>query len=614
MSAAPIPTSSAQPQRAGQKHRTGGAISGLTTLLLLALLLAACDHTQSQQHSTQAPTLPLPPLGGLPPAASSLQALGPLAPNIKLQLSIGLATNRQALANDLAAIYDPGSSQFGHYLTPQQLASRYGAAQASIDNVTAFLQAQGFQVLSVSPLHNQISVSASSAQIAQTFHMTLQTFNENGLTVFGPSGALTLPTALKGLVTSVVGLSTIAQPSHQRLPRTSPVSSAQEQPAAECSGSQAHGVTPTQTAVAYGYTRAYKAGLTGKGISIGVYESDDQQFSLNDVTTFLRCTTGSSLHRSVVKVDGGSKNTEVNALVEAEDDIEYLAALAPDAQVFEYQNDICADVLSCGSGQEGLPLSEAFADATNQMAADGRIQVASISLAVAEEYFTQDEIFRMDQAVEELAAEGVTVAIATGDCGAYGYGTFGHLSVDLPASVPYALAVGGTELHTDSQGKRTSEVVWSDPNPDKNQQCQNNWGSTGGLSLVFPQAAWQQGNGVKNQYANGKRQLPDVSAIAWQEPLYFQGQWGGGGGTSTATPIWAAGLALVDQGLIQHHKQLVGATPTFYRLANQHGKLHPYYDITQGTNEYYPATAGFDLATGWGAPNLPDFGNALGAF
>ena len=81
-----------------------------------------------------------------------------------------------------------------------------------------------------------------------------------------------------------------------------------------------------------------------------------------------------------------------------------------------------------------------------------------------------------------------------------------------------------------------------------------------------------------------------------------------------ATPIWIAWLALVDQGLVKHHKQTVGATPTFYRIANQKSKLHPYFDITQGNNLYYPATTGYDLATGWGAPTIMDFGKALGAF
>lgn len=586
--------------------------SFFAVLLLSMLLLSGCGGDQSQKQHT--PTATLPPIGGLPPAASSLQPLGLLPPDARLQLTIGLATNRQALENNLATIYDPNSPQFGHYLTPQELAAWYGAPQADIDKVTAYLQTQGFQILAVSPLRNQISVSASVAEITQTFGISLQTFNENGVTVFGPGSTVTLPAALKGLITSVIGLSSIAQPNRPALPLVGAASSTPEQPVDACDGAKTHGVTPDQTAATYGYTQAYKASLTGKGVNIGVFTSLDKAFSVDDVNIFLRCTTGGTLHRSVVKVDGGARDDGNSGayLAEAELDFEYLSALAPDAQLIEYQSAMCVNPVLCLAGQ-GVTLAQSFADVANQMAAEGRVQVASISLAVWEDFFTADEIFTMNQAIETLAAEGVTIAIATGDCGAFGNNKYGQLSVDMPASAPYALAVGGTELQINSQGHRASEIVWSDPNPDKSQ-CQNSWGSTGGLSKIFPQASWQQGDGVKNKYANGKRQLPDVSAIAWKEPQYFQGKWYDSGGTSAAAPIWAAALAVVNQGLLQHRKQTVGATPTFYRLANQKSKLHPYYDITQGNNQYYPATAGFDLSTGWGAPNIVDFGKALGAF
>ena len=83
---------------------------------------------------------------------------------------------------------------------------------------------------------------------------------------------------------------------------------------------------------------------------------------------------------------------------------------------------------------------------------------------------------------------------------------------------------------------------------------------------------------------------------------------------SLASPVWAAGLDLIDQGLMQHQKPLVGGPATLYQVANQAGSLHPFFDITQGNNLFYPATSGFDMATGLGAPNLIDLGKALGAF
>lgn len=179
---------------------------GLFLLCALTLVLAACGGNQTtQQQSTPVALPPLPPIGGLPPGLTGVQPSGQVDPNLRLQLTIGLATNRQALADELAALYDPNSSEFGRYLTPQELASRYGASQANVDKVTSYLQAQGFQILSVSPLRNQISVSATVAQVAQTLGVTLLTFPKNGQTVFSPSSTITLPAALKSLVTSVVG-------------------------------------------------------------------------------------------------------------------------------------------------------------------------------------------------------------------------------------------------------------------------------------------------------------------------------------------------------------------------------------------------------------------------
>jgi kumamolisin len=105
--------------------------------------------------------------------------------------------------------------------------------------------------------------------------------------------------------------------------------------------------------------------------------------------------------------------------------------------------------------------------------------------------------------------------------------------------------------------------------------------------------------------------VPDVSAVAYALAVYFQGQWGAVGGTSAAAPIWAAGLALVNQGLMQQINKFRATPDIFYLVANRPGSMHPYYDVTRGNNLYYPATPGYDLATGLGTPNLPDFYLAL---
>jgi kumamolisin len=203
----------------------------------------------------------------------------------------------------------------------------------------------------------------------------------------------------------------------------------------------------------------------------------------------------------------------------------------------------------------------------------------------------------------------MTVFIASGDCGAFTSRVYGNLAVSFPASDPWAVSVGGTILSVDGNQNRAREVVWSDGS--NRFQCKNQWGSGGGNSTAFRQPGWQNAPGVNNQYSRGARQLPDISAAAFALAVYFQGRWGSVGGTSAAAPIWATGLALVNQGTMQQAGKFAYSPQLFYQVAANSGGRHPYYDVTQGNNLYYPATPGWDFSTGLGTPNLAGFYQAV---
>ena len=150
--------------------------------------------------------------------------------------------------------------------------------------------------------------------------------------------------------------------------------------------------------------------------------------------------------------------------------------------------------------------------------------------------------------------------------------------------------------------------VWSDSS--NRSSCKNAWGSGGGNSTVFQRPGWQNASGVNNRYSHNNRQLPDVSAAAYGLAVYFQGRWGAVGGTSAAAPIWAAGLVLVNQGMLQQIHKLANLPSTaqqFYSVADKSSGANPYYDVTRGNNLYYPATPGWDFSSGLGTPNLADF-------
>ena len=171
------------------------------------------------------------------------------------------------------------------------------------------------------------------------------------------------------------------------------------------------------------------------------------------------------------------------------------------------------------------------------------------------------------------------------------------------------MAVGGTDLSINSQQQRTDEVVWSNGlNP---LHCKNSWGSGGGNSTLFQRPGWQNAKGVNNQYSQNDRQVPDVAGVADNLAVYFQQQWGAFAGTSVAAPIWATGQALINEDTIEH-VGIVGYGPElYYSVADEKTGRNAYFDVTSGDNLYYPATAGWDYATGLGTPNLANFDQAV---
>ncbi len=177
------------------------------------------------------------------------------------------------------------------------------------------------------------------------------------------------------------------------------------------------------------------------------------------------------------------------------------------------------------------------------------------------------------------------------------------LSVDFPASDPYVVAVGGTSLTTGNGGAYGNETVWN-----------NSFGSGGGgLSSYFTQPSYQTGFGVTSQYSNGMREVPDVSADADPNTGYsmyctagFCAQFGGGGwfifgGTSAAAPLWA-GIAIDLNSNLAPLATLGSANFTLYTFFTTPQPFTPFHDVTSGNNLFYPATAGYDLATGMGTP------------
>jgi kumamolisin len=576
--------------------KIAGRIRWLGGVLAVLLVLSACGEASAPPSQAKVTVAPLPPLSGLPLAALQGQLTGLVPPDATLRLSIGLRIDRQGLAQAAQDIYDPSSPNYGHYLTPAQIAERFGASNAAIQKVSHWLTSQGFQIISNSPLHTNLVVQANVLQIARAFQILLQVRSLDGRTFFGPSSAPVLPADIAPLVSSISGLSNFTQIIHAPSPigknvRAAAPKTSQQPNVGDCTLYGVLGaVTRDTIAHAYGLDQLYKQGLRGQGMKIGVVELGDS-YSRNDVANYAVCNSA-QLHLRNIQVDAPLPAGP--GAGEATLDLEMIAGLAPEAEILDYQTPRSDNV--------------GFFDALNQIAADDQVQTVSVSYGAGEDQFDAAYMAQFNDLLELLAVEGISVFIASGDCAAFTDGVFGQLQVSFPASAPWAIGVGGTSF----QGN--SEIAWSQANPDR-ARCQNVWGTGGGLSKnkAFTRPVWQTGPGVQNQYSDNTRQVPDVAAVADNISIYFQGLWQPVGGTSASAPMWAAGAVLIDQALQKQGKPLLGGVPALYQIANHPGRFHPFHDITQGNNLYYKAGPGWDYPTGLGSPNFLDIAHVLGA-
>jgi len=172
----------------------------------------------------------------------------------------------------------------------------------------------------------------------------------------------------------------------------------------------------------------------------------------------------------------------------------------------------------------------------------------------------------------------------------------------FPASSPYVLGCGGTAITLGGAGI-ASESVWND----------GSVGTGGGISDIYPVPDYQSALQIPLSVSTSVkgRGVPDIAALAAASPGYrivLDGDEMIKDGTSAATPLWAALIAMANSrrgapvGLV--HPRLYAAP----------GLLRP---ITTGDNRVhgvgYAATAGWNACTGLGVPRGAEIIDALAA-
>jgi subtilase family serine protease len=208
------------------------------------------------------------------------------------------------------------------------------------------------------------------------------------------------------------------------------------------------------------------------------------------------------------------------------------------------------------------------------------------------------------------ALEKVTVLASAGDSGSAGldvnYQFYPFPTVGFPASSPLVTAVGGTSLYADTEGNYHTETVWN---------SSGTWGagaSGGGVSRQFLEPLYQYLLPASVQRKlNHHRGVPDVAYNADPNtpiliyvsflPDPSKHGYHRVGGTSEGSPQWA--------GIIADANQLAGHPLGFLNQRLYLLRGVGFHDVTIGNNSFhgvpgYDATPAWDLATGWGSPNV----------
>jgi len=206
---------------------------------------------------------------------------------------------------------------------------------------------------------------------------------------------------------------------------------------------------------------------------------------------------------------------------------------------------------------------------------------------------------------------GVAITASAGDNGfdtcASSYGCVGPQE---PAGFASVIAVGGTTLLPDSSARGFHETAWNCYNDGANAcDVSTIYAAGSGCSALVPKPSFETDSGCKMRSYN------DVSAVAdviTGVLIVNDGSWQVWGGTSVASPIVAASIALAGNAKSLHGSQEIWAS---------HG-AH-FFDVTKGDNIVqlggtggtFPrkcphsykyicyAGAGYDGPTGWGTPN-----------
>jgi subtilase family serine protease len=513
----------------------------------------------------------------------SARQVGSLSANQLMSLDVVLPVRDQGgLDAFVASVTNPSSINYHNYLTPAQFTVEFGPTQNDYDTVVQYLTKYGFTVTGGSRDGMDVQIVGPVSAVEAAFNVKMNTYQhptENRIFYSSdrePTTALAIP------LWHVSGLNNYSIP-HPLYVKKGDDVFANNTDANKAVSNATTGSGPSASFLGSDMRAAYYGGtaLTGAGQNLGLFEFYGTD--LTDLTTYFKnvgqtnnvpitllSTDGTSTSCVDSRSGGDCDDTEQTL------DMTQAIGMAPGlASLTMYIGSTDTAIISAMTTHSPLP--------------------TTIGCSWG---WTPDDPTTLNPLWEKMAAQGQSFFAASGDDS-----TWSSRNEAWPADAAFVISVGGTDLTTSSAaGPWKSETAWVD--------------SGGGISpdkIAIP--TWQQISGVINSSNKGSTTLrngPDVSAnanfsfyVCADQTTCTANEFGG---TSFATPMWAAFIALANQQAAANGQADVGfIDPTIYAENESGGALTATYttdfhDITSGKSGSFSAETGYDLVTGWGSP------------
>ncbi|WIB62655.1 MULTISPECIES: S53 family peptidase [unclassified Curtobacterium] len=583
--------------------------------VLVGVIAAACVAGTSLLAATPANAATRAPLGNSVPSwATHANDSGTVAADTSVEGEVYLPLRDLAGATALAtAVSTPGNPQYRTPLSPAAWIAKYAPTKADVDQVTSYLRAQGLTISGVPASHQYVVFRGPAATVQSVMGTTLHEYRHDGRSLVAPSSTPSLPTAIAAKVSGVsvdqgrfttrpeiVGQGqtpAATTPSHVFAQSTTAPAAVN----AQCSAytgqhtatvPAAYGTTtvdtfncgyiPSQLRSAYGVSALEARGVQGQGQTVAIIDAYASPTIIHDTNTYSASHGEPQLTSSTFsqKIPSVSQFTDQEACAEPSGwqgeetlDVESVHAVAPAASI------LYVGGTNCGGGLD---------IAMSRILDGGLADIVSNSYGNTGEDVPLSTLQGEENIQLQAAGEGIGLYFSSGDNGDE-TAALGQPEPDFPASSPWVTAVGGTSLGIDASGRKAYETGWGDT-LDKIVSTNGTdsyaaplpgnlfgGGAGGGASTYFAQPSYQKGI-VPAGLANGKRVSPDLGALAdpytgfsigirpikddstlaaaaYETETY--------GGTSLASPITAALMALVQQ---TTHSRIGFANPTLYAV------------------------------------------------